>query len=805
MFLGVSLITGKRRQLAQNNEDDGLQPASTSAQHQGEAKPAFTNSRILNLSHSRSGSNVSSYIPVFVEDDPDNFDATARRLSNSKSLSRLTKFTPSTTQNKTKEVNPGDVREFIRQGKHQKDTSTLISKRASMSLAGSLTNFFGSEEPDCDVIHKNRDKHKSKYRMNHTNSRSSFPPATNTSKDPNLDINQSLLRINSASSILSSSMAAITAAASSATSVVTSSIKFGSSGAIITSNSKSSVGKKKTKKSRKSRSNIGYTSLARFSSDGEPGDSSEDDEIEYESNEIHGINYSTTTTPPFSGTNSPHLSRALSHTPSIQNLPEQQSNTIPIMPEDSLVNLSDDYINVVPPITPVNSDEFIAIIEEVRLAIAERIYPTRIEKGSSGSYFARNRKNEIVGVFKPKNEEPYGKLNPKWVKWLHRTFLPCCFGRSCIIPNLGYISEAAASYMDRRLELNIVPRTEVVLLSSPTFFYPKSDRDAYEKESIPLPPKLGSFQLFLKSYKDATTFFRDGYEVALGVGSKLSLDESEPPVSSMNPENWSELTKKQFQWGFERLVIIDYLIRNTDRGMDNWMVRYSPESEKLTLSEDQNSVKIDIPEQTSGVSTYLNSGCPSPQQTNKEASLSSTSKATNSTETEYVLRRYGPEPNIRVAGIDNGLAFPFKHPDRFRSYPYGWSVLPCSRVTFSKETRDHVLYLLLSDEWWEETLAGLERLFRIDPDFSAKMWKKQKAVIRGESWNIVEVLRRSETVTQNSQSVGAKALARGSPWALARRPVVCVFDDNETDEFGDIEHEGLLQKGKKTIKKAKQR
>jgi phosphatidylinositol 4-kinase type 2 len=109
-------------------------------------------------------------------------------------------------------------------------------------------------------------------------------------------------------------------------------------------------------------------------------------------------------------------------------------------------------------------------------------------------------------VFKPKDEEPYGRLNPKvalafssllphteflsvqkTTKWIHRQFrwiIP--FGRSCLIPNLrsvtlldekkskslnisfvSYISEAAASLLDQRLHLHIVPRTELVSLSSP--------------------------------------------------------------------------------------------------------------------------------------------------------------------------------------------------------------------------------------------------------------------------------------------------------------------------------------------------
>ena len=48
-------------------------------------------------------------------------------------------------------------------------------------------------------------------------------------------------------------------------------------------------------------------------------------------------------------------------------------------------------------------------------------------------------------------------------------------------------------------------------------------------------------------------------------------------------------TAADFQHKFERLVILDYIIRNTDRGNDNWLIKYeavaevapgSPEEEK---------------------------------------------------------------------------------------------------------------------------------------------------------------------------------------------------------------------------------
>ena len=89
----------------------------------------------------------------------------------------------------------------------------------------------------------------------------------------------------------------------------------------------------------------------------------------------------------------------------------------------------------------------------------------------------KNIEGKIIGVFKPKDEEPYGRLNPKWTKWMHKMCCPCCFGRSCLIPNQGYMSEAGASLVDERLGLNVVPKTKVVRLASDTFNYLRIDRE----------------------------------------------------------------------------------------------------------------------------------------------------------------------------------------------------------------------------------------------------------------------------------------------------------------------------------------
>ena len=105
---------------------------------------------------------------------------------------------------------------------------------------------------------------------------------------------------------------------------------------------------------------------------------------------------------------------------------------------------------------------FTETIRQAENAIDAGIYPERIYQGSSGSYFVKNSEGKTIGVFKPKDEEPYGRLNPKWTKWMHRLCCPCCFGRSCLIPNQGYMSEAGASLVDGRLGLDVVPKTKVM-------------------------------------------------------------------------------------------------------------------------------------------------------------------------------------------------------------------------------------------------------------------------------------------------------------------------------------------------------
>ncbi|XP_075400587.1 phosphatidylinositol 4-kinase type 2-beta isoform X1 [Tenrec ecaudatus] len=336
----------------------------------------------------------------------------------------------------------------------------------------------------------------------------------------------------------------------------------------------------------------------------------------------------------------------------------------------------------------VDDPEFADVVLKAEQAIEGGIFPERIYQGSSGSYFVKDPKRKSIGVFKPKSEEPYGQLNPKWTKFMHKIFCPCCFGRGCLLPNQGYLSEAGAYLVDQKLHLGIVPKTRVVWLVSETFNYSTIDRaksrgKKYALEKVPkvgrkfhrigLPPKIGSFQMFVEGYKEAEYWLR-----------KFEAD----PL----PEN----IRKQFQSQFERLVVLDYIIRNTDRGNDNWLIKY----EKQIDSKNADSKEAD------------------------------------------------KEPFIKVAAIDNGLAFPFKHPDEWRAYPFHWAWLPQAKVPFSEETKNLVLPCISDMNFVQDLCEDLYELFKTDRGFHKTTFESQMSVMRGQILNLTQALRDGKSPLQ---------------------------------------------------------
>lgn len=170
---------------------------------------------------------------------------------------------------------------------------------------------------------------------------------------------------------------------------------------------------------------------------------------------------------------------------------------------------------------------------------------------------------------------------------------------------------------------------------------------------IGLPPKVGSFQKFVEGYEDASIWLR-------------RFEDDPPPEHVM----------KEFQLQFEKLVVLDYIIRNTDRGNDNWLIKYKKEGEEDLIESD----------------------------------------------TPSLIQSSRKGPLIRIAAIDNGLAFPFKHPDEWRACMFNQHFMT------SQQMLTNALSLFLSSPF-RSLLLGLASLC------------KEAIFPRDERFNFTEVVR----------------------------------------------------------------
>ena len=184
---------------------------------------------------------------------------------------------------------------------------------------------------------------------------------------------------------------------------------------------------------------------------------------------------------------------------------------------------------------------------------------------------------------------------------------------------------------------------QVVKLASETFNYTRIDREKSRAKKmvserfpkvgrhfhrIGLPPKVGSFQVFVEvsNYLHLSSGVRNCFHFVCQCFSNLTspifiklvftptfcfslcnhkvircklsvgwvyiplfqgFKDADYWLRRFEAEPLGETTSKQFQLQFERLVILDYIIRNTDRGNDNWLIKY----EKPELAEEEGEVR----------------------------------------------------------------------------------------------------------------------------------------------------------------------------------------------------------------------
>lgn len=270
--------------------------------------------------------------------------------------------------------------------------------------------------------------------------------------------------------------------------------------------------------------------------------------------------------------------------------------------------------------------------------------------------------------------------------------------------------------------------------------------------------------MFVEGYKDADFWLR--------------RFEQEPLSTGLS---------KSFQLQFERLVVLDYIIRNTDRGNDNWLIKYSqPKITKKvngtggkSLSSSQNELKtenlLDTLTQTENnnvvnIIDNINdklidvavsgtiSGSMAESSSSTGSSIAdingqvtttgangSNSQISNGPSNDWNLVEV---PEIRIAAIDNGLAFPFKHPDSWRAYPYHWAWLPQAKVPFSDETKQLVLPQLSDMNFVEEMCTDLFYLFQQDKGFDKRLFERQMSVMRGQILNLTQALKDGKSPVQ---------------------------------------------------------
>ncbi|KAF5403046.1 Phosphatidylinositol 4-kinase type 2 beta [Paragonimus heterotremus] len=284
-----------------------------------------------------------------------------------------------------------------------------------------------------------------------------------------------------------------------------------------------------------------------------------------------------------------------------------EENT-PLLIGDTDQNASSSY----QPIADDDFDdpEYAQTVRRAIHAIEHGVYPERIYQGSSGSYFVKDI--------------------DKIVRLASESF------------NYNAVDRAKA-------------RTKQHFASR----FPEIGRHFHR---LGLPQKVGSFQLFVASCRDADYWLRRFYY-----------------------ESLPKPTADAFQVEFEKLVVLDYVIRNTDRGNDNWLIRYEPSD----LKEEGNSNSQD----------------------------------------DWGLVKM---PKIEVFAIDNGLAFPFKHPDEWRAYPFQWAGLPIAKRPFSDTIQQLILPLLSDNHFVNDLIQDLYHLFKQDPGFDKSTFEKQMSVLRGQ-------------------------------------------------------------------------
>jgi hypothetical protein len=105
----------------------------------------------------------------------------------------------------------------------------------------------------------------------------------------------------------------------------------------------------------------------------------------------------------------------------------------------------------------------------------------------------------------------------------------------------------------------------------------------------------------------------------------------------------------------EKLVILDYIMRNTDRGLDNWMIKIDQKTQEATIIAEP--PKLDEEEDGDDAPSQYT------RQSMSELDPYGRREPMRASSRSNTPRQTGPMPEITLGAIDNSLSWPWKHPD----------------------------------------------------------------------------------------------------------------------------------------------
>lgn len=120
---------------------------------------------------------------------------------------------------------------------------------------------------------------------------------------------------------------------------------------------------------------------------------------------------------------------------------------------------------------------------------------------------------------------------------------------------------------------------------------------------------------------------------------------------------------------------------------------------------------------------------------------------------EFESTKTGISLDIKIAAIDNGVAFPTEHFGTVRKFVYQWVQCPESEMPFDDRLANDVLKHLdgkrgFNGKFLERILGNVKHLFRLDASFKEEVFRNQAKVFRGQAANLVQALKQRLTPRQ---------------------------------------------------------